>query len=92
MAWLRSTGGPHMPLASSFWTLLLLGLIKVVAKPQLSTDETVRTIVSISLVASGILHAAWFHNAATGALLLDAVLIAIGIALSGPRLRIFHCR
>ena len=71
---------------------LVLDPLTAFAKPQLFTDETVRTILSVSLVASGIAHAAWFHDAPTGVLLLDAVLIAIAIALSGSHLRILHCR
>ena len=86
MAWLRFVGGPDVPLVVGFWSLLLLGLLTAVTQPQLVSDKQVRRTLGVTLMASGAAHAVWFHHAATGVLLLDAILIAVGVVLSSLEL------
>lgn len=88
MAWLRFVGGPAVPLVNAFWTLMFLGLLISVAQPQRFGDGRVRRTLGIALIASGAAHAAWFHDAAMGVLLIDVALIAAGSAVGRPRLPI----
>lgn len=88
MAWVRFAGGPDVPLVSAFWALMFLGLLISVTQPQWIGDAQVRKTLGIALMASGAAHAAWFHDAAMGVLLIDIALIAAGGAVWRPRLPI----
>ena len=92
MAWLRFAAGPDVPLVSAFWALMLIGLLFSVAQPQQVGDEQFRKTFGIALLASGVTHAVWFNNAAMAVLLLDAVLIALGVAAWRPNLPIARSR
>ena len=92
MAWLRFVGGPDVPLVSAFWALMFLGLLISVAQPQRLGDEQVRRTLGIALMVSGFTHAVWFHYADMAVLLLDAVLIAAGVAIWRPSMPIRHRR
>ncbi|PHR05079.1 MAG: peptidase, partial [Erythrobacter sp.] len=86
MAWLRFVGGPDVPLVSAFWVLMLVGLLFSVAQPQRVWDEQFRKAFGIALLASAFTHAVWFYDAAKAVLLLDAVMIAFGVAAWRPQL------
>ncbi|MEZ5679817.1 MAG: PepSY domain-containing protein [Erythrobacter sp.] len=80
-AWLRFTGGPDVPLVSTFWGGLALGLAGSALRPSVMRASRLMMVLGIALVVTAIAHFIGFADTDPAVHALDAVLLLGGALL-----------